>query len=199
MANTAARPDSLAMNSLPLHPSVVHIPIALAVLMPLIATGLLLAWWRGWLPRRGWLVAAALQLVLVASAFVALRTGESDEERVEHVIPDEAAIEDHEEAAEVFFWTSAGVLALFVAGAAVRRENLAQAIASTAVAGTILVLAMGYRVGAAGGELVYRQGAAQAYVTTGQAAGSSAAEGDHKKKNARHDDEDDDDEDDDDD
>ena len=42
------------MDTLPLHPKIVHLPIALAVLMPLITAGLLIAWWRDMLPRRTW-------------------------------------------------------------------------------------------------------------------------------------------------
>jgi len=47
---------------LPLHPLIVHLPLALALLVPLLAAGTLLAWWRGWLPgRRSWAVVVALQ------------------------------------------------------------------------------------------------------------------------------------------
>ena len=38
------------MNPLPVHAIVVHLPIALAVLMPVLSAGLLAAWWRGLLP-----------------------------------------------------------------------------------------------------------------------------------------------------
>ena len=36
------------MENLLFHPKVVHIPIALAGLMPLVAGGVLVAWWREW-------------------------------------------------------------------------------------------------------------------------------------------------------
>lgn len=81
--------------------------MALGVLMPLIAGGLVFAWWRNWLPWRAWLVAVGLQIVLVASGVVALRSGEVEEERVERVVS-ESLIEAHEEAAEVFVWGSGG-------------------------------------------------------------------------------------------
>ena len=38
----------------PLHPAVVHLPIALAVLVPLGALAALLAIWKGFLPARSW-------------------------------------------------------------------------------------------------------------------------------------------------
>jgi len=149
---------------MPLHPKLVHLPIALAVLMPLITTGLLLAWWRGALQRRTWIVAIALQTMLVGSGLLAMRSGEADEERVESTVS-KTAIHAHEEAAEGFVFASAGVLALTLGAGLIRRERAALAIGGTAVAGTLVVLALGYRTGQAGGELVYRHGAAAALAT----------------------------------
>jgi len=148
---------------LPLHPKLVHLPIALAVLMPLITSGLLVAWWRGWLPRRTWLVAVVMQGALLGSGLLAQETGGDDEARVEAIVP-EAALEAHEEAAEVFVIGSALVLVLAAMGAAIRRPRAAQLVAAVATAGTLVVLMLGYRVGEAGGRLVYQHGAAAAYV-----------------------------------
>ena len=64
---------------LPLHPKIVHLPIALAVLMPLLTSGLLLAIWRDWFPRRVWTIAVVGSLLLVGSGVLALRSGEADE------------------------------------------------------------------------------------------------------------------------
>jgi hypothetical protein len=63
------------MDALLFHPKLVHVPMALAVLMPLIAAGLLLAWWRNWLPGRGWFLAIVLQAILLGSGVLALRSG----------------------------------------------------------------------------------------------------------------------------
>lgn len=82
------------MDTLFFHPKVVHIPIALGVLMPLLAGGVLLAWWRQWLPARSWVLVVALQAIVLGSGIVALQTGESEEDRVERVVP-EQAIEEH--------------------------------------------------------------------------------------------------------
>jgi uncharacterized membrane protein len=147
---------------LPLHPQIVHLPIALAVLMPLVTLGLLVAWLRGALPRRTWWIAVAFQALLVGSGVMALRTGEADEERVEATVP-EAAIEAHEEAAETFVVGAAAVLVIGLAGAAIRRDRTAQLLAATMTIGTLAVLALGYRTGEAGGRLVYEHGAAAAY------------------------------------
>lgn len=149
---------------MPLHPKLVHLPIALAVLMPLITTGLLLAWWRGALQRRTWIVVIALQAMLVGSGFLAMRSGEADEERVEQTVS-KTAIHAHEEAAEGFVFASAGVLVLALGAGLIRRERAALALGAATVAGTLVVLALGYRTGEAGGELVYRHGAAAALTT----------------------------------
>jgi hypothetical protein len=159
------------MDSLLFHPKIVHLPIALGVLMPLLASGLLLAWWRGWLPRRAWIIAVAFQGILLLSGVLALRTGEADEERVEAVVA-ERAIEAHEEAAEAFVWGSGGVLLLMLIPILAGGRRFAVPVAAAAVLGTVVVLGLGYRTGQAGGSLVYEHGAAQAY-----AAGSNGAAG----------------------
>ena len=159
------------MEAIFFHPKLVHLPIALAVLMPLLSAGLLVAWFRDLLPRRTWIIAVALQAVLVLSSIAAMRSGEADEERVERVVA-ESAIEAHEEAAELFTWVSGGVLLLFVAGAAIPAAGVARAAACAAVAGSLVVLFLGYRVGEAGGELVYKHGAASAYTSGAAAAGA---------------------------
>lgn len=146
-----------------LHPKLVHLPIALAVLLPLITGGLLVAWWRGWLPRRTWWIAIGLQVLLVGSGVVASQTGEIDEEVAERVVP-EAAMEAHEEAAEVFVAVSGGVLALLLVVPWVRRERAALGLAGLGFLATLGGLGLGYRVGEAGGRLVYEHDVARAWI-----------------------------------
>lgn len=160
------------MQSLLFHPKLVHLPMALAILMPLVAGGLLLAWRRGWLPARTWLVATALQAILVGSGVLSLRSGEAEEERVEGIVG-EAPLEAHEEAAQLFVAASGGVLALMGVAWALSSRRAGTASAFAATLGTLVVLVLGYRTGQAGGELVYRHGAAQAYVDAAAPAGSS--------------------------
>jgi len=162
------------MDLVPLHPKLVHLPIALAVLMPLVSAGLLAAWWRGLLPRRTWAVAVVLQVLLVGSGVAALRSGEADEERVEEVVA-EGPIKAHEEAAEAFLWGAAVVLLAMLAAAAVPNERAARALAAAAAAGTLVVLFLGYRTGEAGGRLVYQHGAASVFA---ESAGAPAPRGD---------------------
>ncbi len=161
------------MDALLFHPKMVHVPIALAVLMPLVAGGLVVAWWRNWLPGRTWIVAVALQTILLGSGLLALRSGEIEEHRIGQGVP-EAAIEAHEEAAELFVWASGGVLAVMLTAAAFRSRRLGLPIATAGALATIAVLALGYRTGQAGGSLVFEHGAAQAY-TRAAARGPTSA------------------------
>lgn len=171
------------MDALFFHPKLVHVPMALGIMMPIIAGGLLLAWWRSWLPRRAWLIVIGFQVLLVGSGVLALRSGEAEEERVERVVA-ERFIEAHEEAAEAFVGVSAGVLALMLLAGALGSRGSGLPAAAVATLGTLVVLGLGYRTGQAGGDLVYRHGAAQVH--------ASAAAPDTNARAARsgHDDDD---------
>jgi len=170
------------MDSILWHPRIVHLPIALAVIVPLVASGVLLAWWRDWLPARSWWIAVALQGLLVTTGFAAMQTGEADEERVEHLVPHDA-VEAHEEAGEAFVWLGAGVFVLFALGGALPKRTLQLGFASAAVVGSLAGLAAGVSVGSKGGDLVYVHGAANAFTSSAPSGGSapvgSAHDDDH--------------------
>lgn len=164
---------------LPLHPKLVHLPIALALLMPFLSAGLLFAWIKGLFPKRTWALVIGLQAVLLMSGIAALRTGEADEERVEKVTS-EKLIKAHEEKAEVFVWGSGAVLLLTLAAGLLRQEKVAKGLAAAAVLGSVAVLGLGYRTGEAGGQLVYTHNAASAF-TGPVASGADSAAGDTEK------------------
>lgn len=154
------------MDQVLFHPKVVHLPLALAVLMPLVTGGVLFAWWRGWFGRRVWVLVLVLQGVLVGSGAIAMNTGEREEERVEQIVTEEQ-IETHEEASEVFVWASAAVLVLMAVPLVLSEGRGRQASSLGAFLGTLVVFALGYQAGEAGGKLVYEHGAAQVYVANG--------------------------------
>lgn len=145
------------------HPKVVHLPMALSVLMPLVAGGAAFAWWRGWFDRRIWVIVFLLQAALAGSGFIAMNTGEAEEDRVEEIVA-EQHIESHEEAAELFVWASAIVLASMVLPIVLPEGRFRSATVVGAVLGTLVVSVLGFRTGEAGGRLVYEYGAAEAYV-----------------------------------
>jgi uncharacterized membrane protein len=182
--NTIVRPtlhqDGIMQSLIPnpLHPAVVHLPIAFAVLLPLFAVGALWFIRRGSRPRSAWGVFVAMSAALVASAWVALQTGEQQEEHVEDIVS-EASIHQHEEAADLFLAVSAGVLIVGVGGLVGGR--IGQVGRWVAAAGTVAVLASGWNVGHSGGMLVYRDGAASAYVQSG-GTGAPGGEGNEGRR-----------------
>jgi len=157
----------------PLHPAIIHLPLGLAIIVPLIAVGLTIALWRGWLPKKAWIAVVALQALTVASAVLAMRTGEGDEDRVERLVA-EAAIEAHADAAAVFTWGAGIVLALTIVVLLLRKVELARIATVIATAGTLAVALLAVRVGHAGGELVYTHGAARAFTAGSTVAGGAA-------------------------
>lgn len=149
------------MFALPLHPAIVHIPLGIAAVVPLVMIVLTVALVRRKATRQSFLLAALLQAIVVGGGLVALSTGEAEEERVESVVS-ERAIERHEELAKVFVAASGMTLALaLLAGVAPERWTRRLAVAGTVA--SIGALGVGVAVGHAGGELVYRHGAATAY------------------------------------
>ena len=160
------------MTTLPLHPAIVHLPLGLAFVVPLLAIGLLVAHRRRALPRAAFGVLVGAQALLVAGGVVSMKLGERDEKRVERVVG-EAAIESHEERAEAFVWTAGVVLAGTVAILVVPAGAVA-VTASVVAAATLAVAGLAVAVGEAGGKIVYQHGGAAAF-STGAGPGSAVA------------------------
>ena len=145
----------------PLHPAVVHLPIALAVLMPLLAAVGDLRDREG--VRAGPHVAGRRRCSRCCSPGrpgSRSRPGEADEERIERIVA-EQHVEAHEEAGERLL-IAAGVAALLVA-AGLLPDRLGSAARVVGTLASLGVLAAAVAVGHSGGELVYRHGAASAY------------------------------------
>lgn len=152
------------MSELPLHPMVVHLPLALAVLMPLIAGFVFLGLRRGWLSGSAWVLVVGLQVLMTASTYVAMELGEKEEKRVEKVTG-KSSLDRHEEYAEMLAALTVATTAIAVVVLLVR------ASAQPPLMGVALVLmlgqlGLGLRVGHSGGELVYVHQAASAYAPT---------------------------------
>ena len=151
------------MGGIPLHPALVHIPLGLALLIPLLAVAALVAWWRGRASKGTWAAVVVLQLLLVGTGWFGIRTGEREVRRARQVVAREY-VHEHSEAADFFVYGAGAVLVIGVLGLAFRGRS-AQWAATAATVGTLVVAAMGVRVGHLGGRLVYVHGAATPYVT----------------------------------
>jgi uncharacterized membrane protein len=145
-------PWSTAMLPSPLHPAVVHFPIVLMILLPVVALGALWAIRRGTAPARAWAIPVAVAAGLTLSAWAAVETGESQGEQVEGTLG-EQAVESHEEAAERFLLLSGVVLVVSAAG--LLRGNIGRAARVTGTVAALGLVAAGYQVGHSGGRLVY--------------------------------------------
>ena len=156
----------------PLHPAVVHFPIVLLFLLPLAAVAALWALRRGARPARAWTVPVATAAALALSSWVAVETGEGEEDKVESVVA-ESSLHQHEESAERFLALSGALLLVTAAGLLPGAAGRAARFGATA--GAFGLVTLGIQVGHSGGDLVYRDGAASAY-TSAAPAGSLAAE-----------------------
>lgn len=148
----------------PLHPALVHLPIALATLIPILGILAILSIRWKFLPARCWSIVVLLQALLLGSAWAAAETGEDQEDRVERVVA-ERYIETHEESAERFLVACALALAPIALGLLPGRNGSIARTAGVIAAG--VVLAAGVSVGQSGGALVYEHGAANAYLERG--------------------------------
>jgi len=145
----------------PLHPALVHVPLGLAFVLPWVTAGLAVAIDRGLLPRRAWVLSAALQLLVVAGGAAAVLSGFREEHAVDGFVSSRL-VQRHEERAVAFLVASAMLLALTTSVLAVPQERV-RSVAALAAAGSLVVAGLGLWTGRAGGDLVYRHGAAAAY------------------------------------
>jgi len=146
----------------PLHPAIVHFPLVLGVLLPFVTVWALVVSRRPDAGRRAWALVAVMAVLLSASAWVSVETGEQQEERVERLVP-ATAIHAHEEAAEGFLLGSGIVMAIILIG--LHAGAIGRGARILAVPGALLIVLLAFRVGDSGGALVYQHGAAAAYVT----------------------------------
>lgn len=184
------------MNPLPLHPAVVHVPLGLAFVMPVLLAVLVWAIVTQRLPVRAWLIGVLLQGVVLGAAGVALRTGERDEDRVERRAG-EARVEAHERAARAFTFAAGGTFIAAALGLVLRsrpRPFLAAGVGTVAL--SIAMLGLGIQAGHRGGLLVHGGGGVDA---PGQGRGAGEAQSlNRDRPDHDHDREDDDDDGDDD-
>jgi uncharacterized membrane protein len=113
----------------------------------------------------GWLIIIGLQLAIVITGYVALESGENEEDVVEKVVS-KKLIHEHEEAAEIFVGSAVISLVLSVAVFFIRKD-IGFLIKMGIVFTSLVSCFLAYRTGKFGGELVYKHGAASAYSEDG--------------------------------
>ena len=167
----------------PLHPAIVHFPLVLAFLLPISAFAAIWTIRKGSRASRAWIVPVAIAAALSLSSWIAVETGENQDERVEQVLQD-APLDTHEDAAEAFLTGS--VVLLLITTAGLIRGPMGKISRVAAATGAIALIAGAAYVGHTGGQLVYKYGAASAYSTP--AAPDNVASADARR--ASHDEDD---------
>jgi H+/Cl- antiporter ClcA len=147
--------------------------VVLAVLLPLAALLGVLAVRRGTAPRKPWSYVALLSFLLFAASFTAVRTGEQGEDKVENVVSEDA-IHDHEEQGERLQVMAGISFLVFLTGFS--GGSVGRIARPAALAASLAMAYQAYLTGGSGGELVYRHGAASAYVDGTATAGRTHSE-----------------------
>ncbi len=146
---------------MPLHPAIVHLPLALTFILPILI--LVFAWAirAGKMSKELWLVMIGLQILVTGSGYLALETGETDEEKVSAVVG-KKIIHEHEESAEIFVGTT--VIALVASVAVWFLQPAFQDKARFIVAlVSLLPIFFAWQTGHLGGEIVYKHGGGSAH------------------------------------
>ncbi len=147
---------------MPLHPAIVHIPVALALLLPLLIPIAGFLWWREKKSRAPLWLVAILAGIMGVSTFAAMQTGEEDEEIVEEVVNHDA-LEAHEHAAERFAWVAGGIAVISVGTLLAASTGAAIPLIAILWVASVAGAYQAYVTGHAGGELVYVHNAASAH------------------------------------
>jgi Predicted membrane protein len=144
----------------PLHPAIVHFPIALMFVLPVLALWAIWRISRGDKPRSTWAIPFLAAAFLALSSWAAVATGERDSDKVERAVSQQP-LDEHEETAELFMNLSLGVVV--IAGAGLLRGTIGKSARILTAVAAVGLIVVGAQAGHSGGALVYKHGAAGAY------------------------------------
>lgn len=168
--------------NLPIHPAIVHLPIGIMMILPIVTGFMALLYFRDYVAKTSLFVVILLHLLLVGASYAALETGEDQEHKVEKAVA-ESIIESHEEKAEAFM---IGAVVTFVISLALLLPiagTIMKPILGVLLMGQIGLLILVYRVGHSGGELVYVHGAAQVYLKAKESSSANPSPSEPEAKN----------------
>lgn len=151
------------MVEVPFHPQIVHLPLALSVVLPLLALAVIICIRKQKFSSHVWILVACLQVLTTGSGYLAMETGEDDERAVGALVG-KPLVHAHEERAEMFVAISVAASVVAVATVVVK----ASAQFYLMLVALVLMLgqsALGWRTGHSGGELIYVHKAANAHVS----------------------------------
>ncbi|HXH76445.1 MAG TPA: DUF2231 domain-containing protein [Bacteriovoracaceae bacterium] len=148
---------------LPFHPTVVHLPIVVSFLLPVLVLAFAFMIKTNKMAPVSWLIIVGLQAFVTGTGYIALESGEAEEHAVEKVVA-KKLISAHEEAAEIYVGSTVLALVLGIAAFFIRKEFQFHLQMTIAVA-SLMSCYLAYKTSVLGGDLVYKHGAASAYKT----------------------------------
>lgn len=149
---------------IPLHPQLVHLPLALSLILPFLAIVIVTLIQKKVFSKSVWFLLIGLQVLAVTSGYVAMNAGEKDEKVIkQQQIVNPAFISYHENKAEMFVSLEVVALALLLMTCFLKDVNQ-NIFALASVAALFVGAFMGFKTGQTGGLLVYKYQAARAYL-----------------------------------
>ena len=145
----------------PLHPMIVHFPMAITFILPVLIFIFAYMIKINKMTPKAWLIIVGIQLLVVVTGYISLETGETEEPTVQRVVS-KNLIHDHEEAAEIFVGSTVLALVLSI-GAFFLRKEISFLVMLGIGAMSLVSCYLAFQTGTLGGELVYKHGAASAY------------------------------------
>ncbi|MCB0376962.1 MAG: hypothetical protein KDD33_00590 [Bdellovibrionales bacterium] len=163
------------MFDIPYHPMVVHLPIALAIIIPILSLFLWGAIKCKKASAKSWGILVVLTALYLVSSLAAVKSGEFDEDLVEDKIG-KKLVHEHEERGEKIPWVAGVLLIAYTVTYVTGRSKLSW----THKLCTVLSIAAVYPIilaGHSGGQLVYKHGAASAHTKDNGAINQNLDEG----------------------
>jgi len=147
----------------PLHPALVHLPLGLAIILPLLILIVSIGISKQWFNKGVWVLIVGLQLICMASGILSIETGEDEEATVQKVLAGEL-IAKHEDMAKAFTVCAGITFASALIGFIFIRKKKVFSLCSLAtLLLSLATLGLAMQTGHLGGKLVYEHGAAKAY------------------------------------